>query len=87
MMPRLPWVEAQKWLQALECTEILSQLIKSRTCGVHGALRRLLDVLEELRLGGARVTQQQHVDVATQPVGPAWRLLLQTSHRTIVMSA
>ena len=47
------------------------------TCGVHGALGSLLDVLQELGLGGARVPQQQHVDVAAQPVGACRRLLLQ----------
>lgn len=39
----------------------------NRTCGVHRAVCRLLHVLEELTLGRARVTQQQHVDVAPQP--------------------
>jgi len=47
------------------------------TGGVDGALGCLLDVLKELRLGGAGVAQQQHVDVAAQPVRAAWGLLLQ----------
>ena len=37
----------------------------------HRALRRALDVLQELRLGRARVAQQQHVDVAAQAVRAA----------------
>mmetsp|Transcript_7151 Transcript_7151/g.18603 ORF Transcript_7151/g.18603 Transcript_7151/m.18603 type:complete len:462 (-) Transcript_7151:622-2007(-) len=36
--------------------------------GVDGAVSGLLDVLEELRLGRARVAEQQHVDVATDAV-------------------
>ena len=59
----------------------LSQVLRCFTCCVHGALRCLLNIFEELRLGGARVTQQQHVDVATQPVRPARRLFLHTSGR------
>ena len=36
--------------------------------GEDGARRRLLDVLEELRLGRARITEEEHVDVATDAV-------------------
>lgn len=36
----------------------------------HGAVRRLLDILEHLRLGRTRVTEQKHVDVATDAMLP-----------------
>ena len=51
------------------------------TGGVHGALGDLLDVLEELGLGGARVAQEQHVDVAAQAVRPRRVLLLAAEQR------
>lgn len=61
---------------------ILKNLIKVwRTSGVDGALRDFLDVLEELGFGDARVSQQQHVDVATQAVRAGGVLLLAAKQR------
>ena len=49
--------------------------------GEHRALRRALDVLQELRLGRARVPKEEHVDVPAQPVRAAPGLLLPAEER------
>lgn len=36
--------------------------------GKHGTVGSLLDVLEELGLGGSGVSEEEHVDVSPQPV-------------------
>ncbi len=51
------------------------------TCGVHRALRDLLHILQELRLGGPRVAQQQQVDIAAQAVRAAGVLGLAAEER------
>jgi len=48
---------------------------------VHGAVRRLLHILEKLRLGSARVAAHQHVDVAAQLVLAARILWLAAEQR------
>ena len=37
-------------------------------CGVDNAMIDFLDVLEELRLGGTRISKKQHVDITTNAV-------------------
>jgi len=51
------------------------------TSSVHGALGDLLNIFEELGLGGARVPQEQHVDVAAQAVRSGRVLLLAAEQR------
>jgi len=36
--------------------------------GEYGSVGGLLDVLEELGLGGTRISEQEHIDVASKPV-------------------
>ena len=50
--------------------------LRCPTCGVHSALGNLLGVLEELGFGGSWVSEQQHVDVATQAMTACGVLLL-----------
>ena len=38
------------------------------TSRVHGARRRLLDILEELRLCGTGITEEENIDVAADAV-------------------
>lgn len=49
-------------------------------CGVHTTVEDLLDVLEELRLGCAGVSQKQYVDVTTDPMLAVDVLGLATEH-------
>ncbi len=58
-----------------------SATLQVLACGVHRALRDLLNVLEELGLGRAGVAQQEHVDVAPEAVGAGGMLLLAAKQR------
>ena len=75
------------WQHAFVHAHLLLRTVKysrmgmHRTCGVDGALGNLLHILEELRLGHAGVSQQQHVDVPTQPVRAGGVLGLATKER------